>query len=77
VATNADISDRNELRRMAVRAHDALGATVRPAHTRYDGDTAFIVSSPAEPVDVDLLIEATFGIVVRAIHRAVEHSVVV
>jgi len=76
VATNADISDRNELRRMAVRAHDGLAATVRPAHTRYDGDTAFVVSSPTEPVDVDLIVEATFGVVVRAIHRAVEQSVV-
>lgn len=77
VATDADISDRNELRRMAVRAHDGLGATVRPAHTRYDGDTAFVVSSPAESVDIDLIVEATFGVVVRAIHRAVEQSVVV
>jgi len=76
VATNAELLDRNELRRMAVRAHDALGATVRPAHTRYDGDTAFVVSSRGEPADVDLIVEATFRVVVRAIHRAIEQSVV-
>lgn len=74
VATDADISDRNELRRMGVRAHDALGATVRPAHTRYDGDTAFVVSSPSQPVDIDQVAEATFDVVIRAIHRAVRES---
>jgi L-aminopeptidase/D-esterase-like protein len=71
VATDANIIDRNELRRMAVRAHDALGATVRPAHTRYDGDTAFVVSSPRVEADVDGVVEATFDVVARAILRAV------
>ncbi|NHZ70675.1 MAG: peptidase S58 family protein [Proteobacteria bacterium] len=71
VATNADVTDRNELRRMAVRAHDALAATVRPAHTRYDGDTAFVVASPSEAADIDAVVEATFDVVARAIVRAV------
>lgn len=72
VATNADISDRNELRRFGVRAHDGLASTVRPAHTRYDGDTAFIVASPAVPADVDLVAESVFDVVTRAIIRAVQ-----
>ena len=44
VATDAGIDDRNELRRIAIRAHDAIGACIRPTHTRYDGDSAFVVS---------------------------------
>ena len=55
IATDADISDRNELRRLAVRAHDGLGSTVRPSHTRYDGDTAFVISTPGIVADIDLV----------------------
>ncbi len=71
VATDADVPDRNELRRFAVRAHDGLAATVRPAHTRYDGDTAFVVATPAISADTDLVAEAVFDVVTRAILRAV------
>ncbi len=74
VATDADVNDRNELRRFAIRAHDALGATVRPAHTRYDGDTAFVIASPSVPADIDLLAEAVFDVVVTSILRAVGAS---
>ena len=71
VATDAGVDDRNELRRLAIRAHDALAATVRPSHTRYDGDTAFVVSSGKRAVDVDHLGEATFNVVASAIVDAV------
>jgi L-aminopeptidase/D-esterase-like protein len=71
VATDAEISDRNELRRFGVRAHDGLASTVRPSHTRYDGDTAFVVSTAAVPADVDLVAEAVFDVVTRSIVRAV------
>ena len=69
--TDAAIEDRNELRRLAVRAHDALAATVRPAHTRYDGDTAFVVSAGTADADIDRLGEAVFGVVASAIVDAV------
>jgi L-aminopeptidase/D-esterase-like protein len=71
IATDADVSDRNELRRLGVRAHDGLAATVRPTHTRYDGDIAFVISTAAAPVDIDLLGEAVFDVVARSIVRAV------
>lgn len=71
VATDADIDDRNELRRLAVRAHDALAATVRPAHTRYDGDTAFVVAGGRSDADVDRLGEAVFSVVASSIIDAV------
>jgi L-aminopeptidase/D-esterase-like protein len=72
VATDAAVDDRNELRRLAVRAHDALAATVRPAHTRYDGDTVFVVASGRADADIDALGEATFGVVASAIVGAIE-----
>jgi len=71
LATDANIEDRNELRRLAVRAHDALAATVRPSHTRYDGDTAFVVAGGRADADLDLLGEAAFSVVATAIVRAV------
>ncbi len=73
IATNARV-ERNEMRRMAVRAHDALGATIRPAHTRYDGDTAFIVASEEIDVNIDALVEASFDAVAASVVAAIEHS---
>ena len=72
VATDAGISDRNELRRVAIRAHDALGAVVMPAHTRYDGDTVFVVDcgEPNQAVDIDTVAEAAFRCVVESIRIA-------
>jgi L-aminopeptidase/D-esterase-like protein len=71
IAIDADVSDRNELRRLAVRAHDGLGSTVRPSHTRYDGDTAFVISTPEIAADIDLIGDAVFDVVTSAILRAV------
>ncbi len=74
VATDAGIEDRNELRRVAIRAHDALGACVRPTHTRYDGDSAFIVSFGTKTADVDVVQQAAFVAVGRAIEAALGES---
>lgn len=71
VATDAGIRDRNELRRCAVRAHDALGACIRPTHTRYDGDSVFAVSFGDRGADVDAVQQACFVAVGRAIEAAV------
>lgn len=61
--------DRGELSRLIVRAHDALGACLRPVHTRYDGDIAFAVSCGEVPGDVDALAEAAFVATARAIEN--------
>jgi L-aminopeptidase/D-esterase-like protein len=76
VATDAGIKDRNELRRIAISAHDALAATVVPSHTRYDGDTAFVVSSGEErpEADIDAVAEAAFRCVCVSIRRSVEYA---
>lgn len=76
VVTDAGVTDPNELRRLAIRAHDALGAAIIPGHTRYDGDTVFVVSTGARDPDVsiDMVAEAVFTSVVRSIQRGVEHA---
>jgi L-aminopeptidase/D-esterase-like protein len=71
IATDADMPDRNELRRLGIRAHDALASTVRPSHTRYDGDTAYVVSTLCVAADIDQLAEAVFDVVARSIIRAI------
>lgn len=67
-----------QLGRLVVRAHDAMGACIRPVHTRVDGDVCFAVSCPpagesettnpsADPADVDAAGEAAFAAVAYAI----------
>jgi L-aminopeptidase/D-esterase-like protein len=73
VATNADLS-KSDLLRLSVRSHDALAATLRPAHTRYDGDIVFAVSCGDIAADLDLLGEAAFAAVATAIVNAVEQA---
>ncbi len=46
VATNVAL-DRNEARRIAIMAHDGIARAVRPAHTPFDGDTLFVLSTGA------------------------------
>lgn len=69
VASDARIG-RAELTRVAVRAQDALAVTLRPAHTRYDGDTCFAVSCGRRDVSVDAVAEAAFEAVGRAVESA-------
>ncbi len=71
IATDAGIIDRNELRRVAIRAHDAMGSCIRPTHTRYDGDVAFVVSFGDQSGDVDMVHQAAFIAVGRAIESAI------
>ena len=73
VATDALLS-KSELLRLTVRSHDALAATLRPAHTRYDGDVVFAVSCGEEDADLDVLGEAAFNAVAAAIISSVEHA---
>jgi L-aminopeptidase/D-esterase-like protein len=73
VATNARLS-RLDLLRVAVRAQDAYAVCLRPAHTRYDGDACFTVSCGQEDLSVDLVSEAAFESVGRALARAIASS---
>ena len=73
LATDAKLS-RTDLMRLIVRAHDALGVCLRPAHTRYDGDAIFAVSCGAGRADHDELGEAAFAVTGVAIAAAVGHT---
>lgn len=73
VVTDALLS-KSDLLRLSVRSHDALGATLRPAHTRFDGDIVFAVSCGDIDADLDLLGEVAFNTVAAAIVSAVEEA---
>jgi L-aminopeptidase/D-esterase-like protein len=71
LATDAQLT-RSTLSRLAVRAHDALGACIRPVHTRFDGDIVFAVSCGSIEADVEIVAEAAFGATAAAIERSVK-----
>lgn len=73
VATNADLT-RPQLTRVAVRGQDAYAACIRPVHTLWDGDTCFAASCGPLAAPVDLVAEAAFVAVGRAIEAAVRAS---
>lgn len=70
VATDAAL-DRERLSRVCVRAHDALGACLRPAHTAFDGDICFAVSTGDVDEPAHVIAEAAFEAVALAIEAAV------
>lgn len=50
--------DKREVHWLACRGSDGITTSVRPAHTRYDGDVTFAVAAPragAPPPDLDVL----------------------
>lgn len=73
VATDGAL-DRIELTRIVVRAHDAIAACIRPAHTRWDGDIVFAVSCGTAATDCDTAAEAAFGATAAAIEAAVRSA---
>lgn len=71
VAIDARLN-RLELQRVLVRAHDAFGACIRPAHTRYDGDAVIAVATGDKRVNLDAIGEAVFEAVARAIEVSIK-----
>ena len=60
--------------RLATIGHDGLALAIRPAHTRYDGDTLFALSLPsadAPTPDILALEQAVVEVVAEAVVRAV------
>jgi L-aminopeptidase/D-esterase-like protein len=74
VATDAAL-DKRGCRRLAIMAQDGLARAIRPAHTPFDGDTVFALSTGAGPVvapgDLLKLGNAAADCLARAIMRAV------
>lgn len=73
VATDAALT-RTKLRRLAVRGHDALAVCIRPVHTSHDGDVVFVASCGQALADADLVAEAAWQAVGRALEAAIRAS---
>ena len=73
VATRAHLEKR-EVRFLAARGADGITISVRPAHTRYDGDVVFGVAAadaPARVADLDVLGHLATEAVAGAVRNAV------
>ena len=75
VATNV-VLDKAQAQRVAMMAQDGLARAIRPAHTPFDGDTVFAVSTGTLTVDITPQLIALIGAMAgdcmaRAIMRGV------
>ncbi len=50
IATNA-VLDKAQARRVAIIAQDGIARAIRPAHTPFDGDTVFVISTARQPLE--------------------------
>ena len=71
VASNADLN-KEETNKGAQMAQDGLARTIRPAHTMFDGDTIFALSTGQKKVDVNVVGAYAAQVVEEAIVRAVK-----
>ncbi len=71
VATNADLT-KEQANKVAQMAHDGLARTLRPAHTKLDGDTIFALATGEKKADVNLVGAFAAEAVAQAIVRAVQ-----
>ena len=73
VATAASL-DKRAVRWLAARGSDGVTVSVRPAHTRYDGDVTFACAAPSRadsPADLDVLGRLATEAVANAVRQAV------
>jgi L-aminopeptidase/D-esterase-like protein len=73
VATNAKLS-KEEANKVAQMAHDGLARAIRPAHTMYDGDTIFALSTGELTADVNLIGAFAAEVFAEAIMRSVRRD---
>jgi L-aminopeptidase/D-esterase-like protein len=76
IATHAAL-DKREVRFLAARASDGITTTIRPAHTRYDGDVVIAVAAPGsrpDEGDIDVLGHLATQAVAAAVRAAVTPS---
>jgi L-aminopeptidase/D-esterase-like protein len=78
IATNAPWSKAN-LAKLAQMAHDGLAVAIRPAHTPFDGDTIFALSTARAPATSDLPVRLSLTIAgalaSRTLARAVAQAI--
>ena len=71
VATNAKLT-KAQATKVAQMAQDGMARTVRPAHTMFDGDVIFALSTGARKADVSILGAFAAEVTAEAILRAVK-----
>jgi L-aminopeptidase/D-esterase-like protein len=71
IATNAKLT-KAEATKVAQMAQDGLAQTIRPAHTMFDGDTVFALSTGKQKADVSTVGAFAAEIMAEAIVRAVQ-----
>jgi L-aminopeptidase/D-esterase-like protein len=74
VATNARLN-KEQVNKVAQMAHDGLGRAIRPAHTMFDGDTLFALSTGHVRASPTLVGAYAAEVVTAAIMRAARASV--
>lgn len=70
VATNARL-DREGCARLALQGHNGIARAIRPSHTRYDGDTVFVMATGEVEASPDALEVITAGGTAEAIREGV------
>ena len=70
IMTNADFS-KEEVNKIAAMAQNGIARATRPAHTMFDGDIAFAMSSGMKRADINVLGEVAAQLVSQAIVAAV------
>jgi len=73
VATNAKLT-RETATKVAQMAQDGLALAVRPAHTLYDGDIVFVVSTGEKKCDVNTVGALSCQLVAESIRRGVRRD---
>jgi L-aminopeptidase/D-esterase-like protein len=66
VLTDAKLT-KEQANRVATIAHDGIARSVRPAHTRYDGDTVFCLATGTQAASPDAVEAVAADVVARAI----------
>jgi L-aminopeptidase/D-esterase-like protein len=70
VATNARLT-KEETNKVAQMAQDGIARAVRPAHTMFDGDTLFALSTGSQTTDVNVVGAYGAEVIAQAVVRAV------
>jgi L-aminopeptidase/D-esterase-like protein len=73
VVTNVKLN-KTEATRLATVCQNGIARSIRPAHTQYDGDTIFVLSTGNAESDINLLGVLGVQVVEKAITSAVKHA---
>jgi L-aminopeptidase/D-esterase-like protein len=73
VATNARLA-KGQAQRVAIMAQDGLARAIEPAHTMFDGDTVFSLSTGSLEADTSAVGALAARVLARAVARAVRSA---